>query len=98
MVGGEGVSGSMLGVVATDAIAEGEIITCFGSSATVMDGGEGRELPRIMAQLSEQPEGGCQYTCSHNLGGEGFAAMRVWVIPPQDVELLLLWAKTERLF
>ena len=97
VVGGEGVSGSMLGVVATDAIAEGEIITCFGSSATVMDGGEGRELTRIMAQLSEQPEGGCQYTCSHNLGGEGFAAMRVWVIPPQDVELLLRESISESL-
>ena len=79
----------MLGVVATGVIEEGEIMTCFGSSATVQDGKEGQELVKIMSQLSEETGGGCQYTCSHNLCGQGFSASKVWVIPPQDIELLL---------
>ena len=89
VVNGEGVSESMLGVVATGVIEEGEIMTCFGSSATVQDGKEGQELVKIMSQLSEETGGGCQYTCSHNLCGQGFSASKVWVIPPQDIELLL---------
>jgi hypothetical protein len=76
VVNGEGVSESMLGVVATGVIEEGEIMTCFGSSATVQDGKEGQELVQIMSQLSEETGGGCQYTCSHNLCGQGFSASK----------------------
>ena len=65
------------------------LITCFGSSATVQDGSVGQELASLMHHLSKQPGGGCQYTCGHNLDGEGFSATKVWVIPPQDTKLLL---------
>ena len=55
IVNGEGVGESMFGVVATEVIKEGEIITCFGSSATVQDGSVGQELASLMHHLSKQP-------------------------------------------
>ena len=78
-------------------IAQGEIITCFGNSATVVEGSEGQELVRTMSNLAERGKDLCQYTFTGTLGGEGVSPLRVWVVPPPDIRLLSLEPISRRL-
>jgi hypothetical protein len=78
------------GVMAVEHIAQGTIITCFGSSACVQMGPASEELQSLMNALEEGEGDRCQYTCAHNLQGQArFGPTKVWVVPPPDVTLIL---------
>jgi hypothetical protein len=67
------------GVLAVERIAQGTIITCFGSSACVQTGPASEELQLLMNALEEGEGDRCQYTCAHNLQGLArFGPTKVW--------------------
>ena len=88
-VHGEGLQEASNGVWSTDAIEEGEIITCFGEAATAKGAREVQDLTKALTALREAGGKGCQYSLSGNLAGEDtFSPTEVWVIPPPDVTCL----------
>jgi hypothetical protein len=79
-------------------IAQGTIVTCFGSSAYVQAGPASEELQSIMNGLEEGEGERCQYTCVHNLQGHArFGPTKVWVVPPPDITLILRQAPSDTL-
>jgi hypothetical protein len=86
------------GVMAVAHIAQGTIVTCFGSSACVQAGPASEELQSIMNGLEEGEGERCQYTCAHNLQGHTrFGPTKVWVVPPPDITLILQQAPSDTL-